>query len=327
MIPFWSHYPDISAELDTVLEIITAVNRTSEAHFDASVNYLTATGGKMMRPAFFMIGSRFGPEPDADKKQSLLTLAAAIENLHLATLIHDDIVDESRLRRGKETIQSRYGKEYAVYMGDYLLCQCFLMLSDHPYNRETLKVLAEGASRVCLGEIRQFRNRNNVSLTLREYRKIIAGKTAALFAVSLFTGAREAGAEEHVTKTLARIGFCVGMAFQMVDDLLDYQGSSEIFGKDTLMDLKKGCFTLPLILGMQGSWGPELRSLLERGIATEEDAGALKRLLQASGVLNASERIAERYLHKAVKYMGRLPEGPGKMILAEVLPSLLTRQS
>lgn len=326
MNPFWSNHPELSSELDSILGIINEVNQSSEAYLNESVDYLTATGGKMLRPALFLMGSRFGPSADAQKKQSLLTLAAAIENLHLATLIHDDVVDESRLRRGKETIQARYGKEFAVYMGDYLLCQCFLMLSDHAYDKETLKVLSSGVSRVCLGEIRQYQNRHNAELTLRDYKKIIAGKTAALFAVSLFSGAREAGAEERTTKTLARIGYCVGMAFQIVDDLLDYQGDTAVFGKNTLIDLQKGYYTLPLLLGIKGSRGAEIRRILDQGVLRPGDAGELGRLLKESSALKASEKTAAGYMHKAMNYLSRLPEGPGKALLAETLPRLLQRQ-
>lgn len=326
MNPFWSNHPELSSELDSILGIINEVNQSSEAYLNESVDYLTATGGKMLRPALFLMGSRFGPSADAQKKQSLLTLAAAIENLHLATLIHDDVVDESRLRRGKETIQARYGKEFAVYMGDYLLCQCFLMLSDHAYDKETLRVLSSGVSRVCLGELRQYQNRHNAELTLRDYKKIIAGKTAALFAVSLFSGAREAGAEEKTTKTLARIGYCVGMAFQIVDDLLDYQGDTAVFGKNTLIDLQKGYYTLPLLLGIKGSRGTEIRRILDQGVLRPEDAGELGRLLKESAALKASEKTAAGYMHKAMNYLARLPEGPGKALLAETLPRLLQRQ-
>ena len=326
MNPFWSHEPEIESELNTILGIINAVNQSSEAHLNESVDYLTATGGKMLRPALFLMGTRFGAEPDAEKKEGLLTLAAAIENLHLATLIHDDVVDESRLRRGQATIQSRYGKEFAVYMGDYLLCQCFLMLSEHAYDKETLKVVSAGCSKVCLGEIRQYQSRNNPELTVREYKKIIAGKTAALFAVSLFAGAREAGAPEAVTKTLARMGYCLGMAFQIIDDLLDYQGEASVFGKDTLMDLQKGCITLPLILGLRGSAGPEIRRILSQGVLKAEDAGTLGRLLKSTTALEISERAAADYTHKAMNYLKRLPEGAGRTLLAEALPRLLKRK-
>ncbi len=326
MNSFWSDYPEIASELNEILGIINEVNQSSEAFLNESVDYLTATGGKMLRPALFMMGSRFGPTPDAEKRQGLLTLAAAIENLHLATLIHDDVVDESRLRRGQETIQSRYGKEFAVYMGDYLLCQCFLMLSEHAYDRETLKVLSRGVSQVCLGEIRQYQNRHNPDLTLREYKKIIAGKTAGLFAVSLFAGAREAGAADAVAKTLTRIGYCVGMAFQIIDDLLDYRGDSKVFGKDTLMDIQQGCFTLPLIMGMKGPFGAQIRSLLDQGVIQAADAGELKRLMRDSSTLEASEQVAADYTDKAMKYLKRLPDGPGKSTLAATLPRLLQRQ-
>lgn len=326
MNSFWSDYPELTSDLEVVLGIINSVNKSSEAYLNESVDYLTATGGKMLRPAFFLIGSRFGPEPDAERKQSLLNLAAAIENLHLATLIHDDVVDDSPLRRGKETIQARYGKEYAVYMGDYLLCQCFLMLAGHAYDRDTLKILAQGVSKVCLGEIRQYQNRYNQALDTREYRKIIAGKTAALFAVSLFLGAREAGAEASVTKTLARIGYCTGMAFQITDDLLDYQGETQVFGKETLADIRQGCYTLPLILGLQGTMGSEIRSLLEREAISGIDARTLRSLLVSSGALGASEAAAADYTRKALRYLPSLPEGSAKNLLAEILPKLLERQ-
>lgn len=326
MNAFWSDRPDISAELEAVLAIINEVNRSSEAYLNESVDYLTKTGGKMLRPAFFLIGSRFGPEPDPEKKQGLLTLAAAIENLHLATLIHDDVVDDSPLRRGKPTIQARYGKEYAVYMGDYLLCQCFLMLAGHAYDRDTLTVLARGVSQVCLGEIRQYQNRNNRTLDIREYRKIIAGKTAALFAVSLFLGAREGGAEEQVSKTLARLGYCAGMAFQITDDLLDYQGDAAVFGKETLADIRQGCYTLPLILGLKGSKGAEIRKLLEVEDLGPREAAELGALLRTSDALKATEAAAAEYTRKAMNYLNRLPDCPARALLEDVLPKLLKRQ-
>jgi len=326
MNPYWSSVPELASDLEAVLGIINTVNKSSEAYLNESVDYLTATGGKMLRPALFLMGSRFGPEPDAQRKAGLLNLAAAIENLHLATLIHDDIVDESRLRRGQETIQARYGKEYAVYMGDYLLCQCFLMLAGHPYDQDTLKTLARGVTKVCLGEMRQYQNRHNLALAVQDYKKIIAGKTAALFAVSLFLGAREAEAPDAVAKTLGKLGYCVGMAFQITDDLLDYQGDSQVFGKATLADIHQGCYTLPLILGLKGMCGPEIRTVLQQEAISAADAAGLAALLKTSGALAAAEKTAQDYTRKALRYLRHLPEGPGKAQLAELLPRLLTRR-
>lgn len=326
MNPYWSHVPELASDLEAVLGIINTVNKSSEPFLNESVDYLTATGGKMLRPALFLMGAKFGPEADPERKAGLLNLAAAIENLHLATLIHDDIVDESRLRRGKETIQARYGKEYAVYMGDYLLCQCFLMLSGHPYDRETLSILAQGVTKVCLGEMRQYQNRHNMALDVQNYKKIIAGKTAALFAVSLYLGAWEAKAPDKVAKTLGKLGYCVGMAFQITDDLLDYRGDTAVFGKETLSDIRQGCYTLPLILGLKGAQGAEIRSVLERSDITVGDAARLAALLRSSGALEASEAAAAHYTRKAMRYLKYLPEGTGKALLAETLPKLLKRQ-
>lgn len=322
---FWSGHQRIASEMEEVVRIIKEVNRTGEALLDRSVDYMTASGGKMLRPGFFMIGSRFGQNPDDDKKQALLNLAAAIENLHMATLIHDDVIDEARLRRGKETIQSRYGKEYAVYMGDYMLCQCFIMLSGYPYDRETLSVLARGVTRICVGEMRQYQNRNNINLNIHDYKKIIAGKTAALFAVSLFLGAWESRAPEAVSKNLAKLGFCAGMAFQISDDLLDYKGVTEVLGKEILTDLRQGLYTLPLILGIRGSLGREVSSILRKSSIDMSDAVMLRGLLESSGALDEAQQTAEIYIKKAYRYFDRLPECEGKVILSGVLPQLLQR--
>lgn len=327
MNPFWNRSPDIQADLETVLAIIQRTCRTSEASLNESVDYLTRTGGKMLRPALVMIGSRFGPEPTSEKRKQLLHLAAAIEVLHLATLVHDDIVDESPLRRGQPTIQARFGKDHAVYMGDHLLCQCFILLADQEVSPEILKAIARAVSKVCQGEIRQYRHRHDTGISRREYFRIIAGKTAALFVFSLSAGAGVGGADERTIRRLARIGFCIGMAFQIADDLLDYEGDPAVFGKPLLADLTQGNYTLPVIHALEGSWKDRVLPLLSVDGMTLENATRLRQYLLASGALQASQDTVEKYIRRAMKYLNRLPQNSGHEALEDLLPRLLGRMS
>ena len=249
MSQFWAAYPDMQNELKKIQKIMEKTIRSSESFLDGSLEYMLAAGGKMIRPAFVLLGSKFGnaaaqSEKDAER---IRYLAASVETLHLATLVHDDIIDESQLRRGRASIQSKYGKPYAVYMGDYLFTQCFMMLVDYDFSQENVKRLAKAMQKICVGEMIQYQRRFTIDKSTRNYLKVVSGKTAALFAVSLATGGYEGGADQKTARLLGHVGYNVGMAFQIIDDMLDYKSDHKTFGKDTRADILKGYYNLPII--------------------------------------------------------------------------------
>lgn len=176
MNKFWNDYPALIEELNEVKSIIKQNIKSRESILEESISPMLENGGKMLRPAFLILASRFG-ETDIDK---IHNLAAVIEMLHMATLIHDDIIDDAKLRRGCDTVQYKYGKDYAVYTGDFLFCQCFNMLAKYDYNMKNLRDISKALTKICMGEITQYNLRYGKNASLRNYIRIISGKTAAL---------------------------------------------------------------------------------------------------------------------------------------------------
>jgi len=321
MSVFWKEYPEVIEELIEVNKIIKKSIKSREKYLEESIYPMIEAGGKMLRPAFLLLSGKFG-EYDSKK---MLNIAAVIEMLHLATLIHDDIIDDSKLRRGEETIQSRYGKEYAVYIGDFLFCQCFIMLSKYDYSTENLKEISKAISRICMSEIGQYHLRYSQNMNLRKYIRIISGKTAALFALCFYIGAREANCEETLQKLLGKIGYHIGMAFQIIDDLLDYRGDTSTLGKNALKDLKRGYFTLPLIYALEKDKENEIVKLLDKASLRDEDINEIIRLVKKYEGTERAKRIADRYTKKAAYLIDKLPDCKSKKILIDIVPKLLKR--
>jgi len=323
MSKFWVSVPEVYNELGTITEIIKETNKVSDPALQNSFDYLFSSGGKMLRPAFVLIGSQFGETKD---QNTIHRLAAAVEILHSATLIHDDIIDEAFIRRNQQSIQSKYSKEYAVYMGDYLFSQCFMMLAEYEVSPKVMKHMAKGINVICRGEMLQNAMRYEQDITTRQYLKIITGKTAALFAASLAVGAKEAGADDKLAKRLGRIGGHVGMAFQLIDDLLDYEGDAETIGKDVQGDIAKGYYSLPMIKALKSVSGPEMKSILNKSDISVPDVMALIQFSKDSGTVERTRVMAEKYTRKAMKEVALLPECRGKELLLEIIPKLLQRK-
>ncbi|MBW9155894.1 polyprenyl synthetase family protein [Clostridium tagluense] len=323
MSKFWECYPDIADELESIKKIIVANVKSSEKEFDEAIFPLVNAGGKMLRPAFLLLAAKFG-EYDKDKMHNL---GAAIEMMHMATLVHDDVVDESKLRRGVETVQHKYSKEYAVYIGDFLFCQCFIMLSGFDYSTENLRDISKSISKICMGEIRQYNIRYLRNTSLRKYIKIISGKTAALFAISFYTGAKESKCSEKTSKLLARVGYYIGMAFQIIDDLLDYSGDASKLGKNAQSDLVKGYYTLPLIYAMAEDCENKISIILDNTSLNDEDVKQITILIKKYNGIDKAQNLADKYTKKAFDYIEKLPDCESKEIIKAVTQKLLNRNS
>ncbi|MCB2319726.1 polyprenyl synthetase family protein [Clostridium tagluense] len=323
MSKFWECYPDIADELESIKKIIVANVKSSEKEFDEAIFPLVNAGGKMLRPAFLLLAAKFG-EYDKDKMHNL---GAAIEMMHMATLVHDDVVDESKLRRGVETVQHKYSKEYAVYIGDFLFCQCFIMLSGFDYSTENLRDISKAISKICMGEIRQYNIRYLRNTSLRKYIKIISGKTAALFAISFYTGAKESKCSEKTSKLLARVGYYIGMAFQIIDDLLDYSGDASKLGKNAQSDLVKGYYTLPLIYAMAEDCENKISIILDNTSLNDEDIKQITILIKKYNGIDKAQNLADKYTKKAFDYIEKLPDCESKEIIKAVTQKLLNRNS
>ena len=275
---------------------------------------LVDAGGKMLRPAFLLLAAKFG-EYDSNK---IHNLAATIEMMHMATLVHDDIVDEAKIRRGVETIQHKYSKEYAVYIGDFLFCQCFIMLSGFNYSTENLRDISKAISKICMGEIIQHNIRYSKNTNLKKYIKVISGKTAALFAISFYTGAKESNCSEKTSKLLGRVGYYIGMAFQIIDDLLDYSGDTSKLGKNAQSDLIKGYYTLPLIYAMAEDKENKISTILDNSSLNDENVREITKLVNEYKGIDKAQNLADKYTKKAFDYIEKLPECESKEIIKDI---------
>ncbi|MPW26903.1 polyprenyl synthetase family protein [Alkalibaculum sp. M08DMB] len=319
MNSFWNEYPKLQLELDEVTKLIENSVKDSHNFITSAVEDTIHSGGKMLRPALVILGSKFGNEP----KNSILNLAAIVEMLHVATLIHDDIIDESKLRRGIESVQSKYGKDSAVFIGDYLFAKLFTLMSKD-FHQETMVEMSKVIMRICQGELIQYSFRYKYNSSIMHYLKIITGKTASLFSLSLYIGSEESNADETVKKLLAKTGYRIGMAFQIIDDCLDYS-SKNIIKKSTMNDLKQGYLTLPVIYALQNDRKGYLENLLKNGTFTKNESDNIHALVVENKGLEKSRELALKYTNKAYDSMNKLPDCESKETIKFIIDKLLIR--
>jgi heptaprenyl diphosphate synthase len=319
MDSFWNQYPIIKDDLDIVVNIMKKNLKCRDKFIQDTLYALIDSGGKMLRPAFLLTAARFG-EFDSEL---IYPLAACIEMLHMSTLVHDDIVDDSEKRRGSETIQSKYGKDYAVYMGDFLFCTCFKILSEST-RIDKIKLDSKVLSRICIGEIDQYSSQFNLKLSVRSYLRRISSKTAELFSLSFYTGAADSGCSTALSKNFWHIGHDIGMAFQIIDDILDYTGDEKKVGKPLGTDIKQGIFTLPLIYANLESHD-EVFEILSKENYDDTDVSKIIKITKENGGIEKAKKLAHKYSNKAYERINMLPENEYKHIIYEVAKKLLER--
>lgn len=320
MNKFWNEYPLVSEDLLAIKDILIKNMKSGDESINDILMDIVNSNGKMLRPAFVLIAGHLG-EYDSEK---LFNIAAVIEMLHMSTLIHDDIVDDSPLRRGNHTIQSKYGKNYAVFMGDYLFTKCFMMLSKTS-SMESMKNISRVISEICIGEIRQFSSLFSLDLSVRKYLKRISGKTATLFALSFYIGASQSNCSVELCKTLGRVGYNLGMAFQIIDDILDYKGDPKTVGKPLGNDIKEGIFTLPLIYAYIAN-SKLVKDLLTNTKFETSDITEIIDLCSLLGGIDKSRSLAARYTKRAFDAIKCLPDCQSKATLLGVSEKLLLRE-
>ncbi|MGL4760745.1 MAG: polyprenyl synthetase family protein [Sarcina sp.] len=321
MSKFWSDYPIIDKQLDEVRNQIRKNAKCRDKIIEKSILELLESGGKMLRPAFVVIASNFGEY----NKERTVALSAVVEMFHMATLVHDDVIDEAMLRRGKETVQAKYGKNYAVYIGDYLFCLCFKILGTTSSIERGIEVDTKVMTDICLGEVEQLNSRYDRNVSVKNYLKRISGKTAKLFSLSLYIGAAESSCDKKLCRLFWEIGHNIGMAFQIIDDILDYSSDSEVTGKDCSNDLKDGVYTLPLLIADKKNI-KELSDILDKKEYTDADVTEIMYYVKKSGSVQEAKNLALKYTQKAFKNINKLPDSEYKDILTQVTKKLLDRE-
>ena len=277
--------------------------------------------GKLFRPTLLLLSSSAGGHEDEDA----LTLAAVVELVHLATLVHDDAVDHSALRRGLPTVNALWTHQVAVIMGDYLYSRGVSELA-RIGNLEALAVLANAANEMSVGEMRQLTSFDALDFTEDDYYRLIAAKTASLMSAACEMGAIS-GAPEY-REALATYGHNLGMAFQIADDLLDYTGSEAVTGKPTGHDLRERKVTLPLVSALERVSeveDREIRAFFTRIDPTDEEIARIVQIVVERGGLEYASDVAGRYADRAREALEVLPEGAAATSLFDAVSYAVDR--
>jgi len=275
------------------------------------VEHLDGCGGKMIRPGLVLLaGGAVGKITDKH-----IRIAAIMEMIHNATLLHDDVIDEGQRRRGQATVNSLWGNETAVLLGDFLLSKVFKMCAD--LEPEVVKIIATAAARTCEGELRQIAQRENWQLNETEYIDIITEKSAALFSSCCCLGGSLAGAGETEVRLLSDFGLNLGIAFQITDDLLDIVGDEAKMGKTLGSDVDKNKLTLALIHLLRTAGGREKSFLIKKMNTRGQSKEALIEMLRSSGSLEYAYSRAQEFVAKAIAALAGLRESDAKEALIE----------
>ncbi len=293
------------------------------ALIDQIAGYIIGAGGKRIRPRLVLLFAEAlgfeGPER--------YELAAIVEFIHTATLLHDDVVDESALRRGRATANAMFGNAASVLVGDFLYSRAFQMMVS--VNRmRVLDVLADATNVIAEGEVLQLMNMHDPDLAVKDYLEVIRFKTAKLFEASARLGAVLANASPAVEEACASYGRSLGTAFQLVDDLLDYEGNSDELGKNVGDDLREGKPTLPLLVAMERASAEE-RTLIRHAI----EHGELEKLpeilaiVRRTGALDATRESAQAEAERAQEALQVLPATPARAALLDLCARSVHRSS
>lgn len=320
--PMWQEYPELQNELEQTITLIKKNINIRNKDIESTIINLINSGGKLLRPAYSLLFSKFGPEQNPEKARAV---AGALEILHMATLIHDDIVDDSPTRRGTQTIQAKYSKDVAVYAGDYLFTVCFKLLARYSSSLDSIEIDTRGMERILMGELDQMHLRYNQKITVRQYLTQISGKTAQLFALSCYSGALESGVPKKQARISYNIGNHIGMAFQIMDDILDYSQDEVSFGKPVLEDVRQGVYSIPLIFALRKDAKAFTPYLDKKEKMTAADIHAVHHLVIELGGLAEAQELARKYTAKALKDIKKLPDIPEKDIIIQLTTTMLAR--
>ncbi|MCC3647875.1 MULTISPECIES: heptaprenyl diphosphate synthase component II [Cytobacillus] len=305
-------YSFLNSDLNVIEnELEETIKAESPLLHQASLHLLQA-GGKRIRPVFVLLAAKFG-EYDIDK---IKNVAVSLELIHMASLVHDDVIDDAELRRGQPTIKAKWDNKIAMYTGDYIFARA-LELITNVENPHAHKILSHTLVELCIGEIEQIKDKYNYDQNIRTYFRRIKRKTAMLIAVSCQLGGIAANVEEDIHKKLFKFGYFVGMSYQIIDDVLDFVGTEKELGKPAGGDLHQGNITLPALFAMEDHRISEQIRIVHEG--TERyDIENIIALVKDSGAIEKSLQISDKYLQKALGVLEELPHSRSKKALRDI---------
>ena len=291
---------------------------------DEMTKYHLKTGGKRLRAILTLGSSRLCGYTKGSRD---VNLAACVELIHAATLMHDDVIDNGKIRRGKKTLNDIWGNQSSILVGDYLLSRCFEMMVEDG-NLEILKLLSSTSAEISQGEVLQLQHKGEIDMLEETYFKIISSKTASLFASATRVGSVLAERENKIKDALEFYGKNLGLTFQIADDTLDYNSDLKIFGKKIGNDFFEGKITLPIILLHQKVNDQEkkkLSQLFEKDSRTDEDLNEVLILIKKNNIINDCYKKAEHFIDIASNSLSIFPDSKYKNILNNLTSFSLSR--
>lgn len=264
--------------------------------------YLMDGGGKRIRPLLVMLASKLCKGEITDR---VIKHACSIEFIHAATLLHDDVVDETTIRRGRETVNTKWGSDASILLGDYLISQSILLIA-YDSESKTIQAIAEAAKELVEGGIKEFTSARKLSITEEQYLDIIYKKTGSIISVSCKLGAILSNADSMAERSLVEFGKNIGMAFQLVDDVMDYDSSEELLGKPVGTDFKEGHVTLPLLFlyrNSNASFKRDIEAFIQNDKLTDEEFYFIQDKMREGKAIDYTLDLARDYIDKAKTFL------------------------
>jgi heptaprenyl diphosphate synthase len=307
---------DVRADLELVEQTLREAVESGDPFVHEAATHLLEAGGKRFRPMLVLLSGHLGDAKDP----RLISCAAAIELTHLATLYHDDVIDEALVRRGAPSANVRFDNSVAILTGDYLFARSSSLAAD--LGTYVSRVLADTIGLLCEGQIMETNHAGTDRQTVERYLAVVERKTAALLATSCRLGAWLAGVPEEQVEAVTEFGRAVGIAFQLSDDVLDITGLEEESGKTPGTDLREGVWTLPVLETLEGraAGGEELRAAL-----TAVDVDASLELLRTNGSIELALGAVSEWAVRAKEALGAVPDSPGRIALERLADFLIGR--
>jgi octaprenyl-diphosphate synthase len=322
MVQFNSITKHISNDLENLEKSLKDVASSDSEFLNDVLNYVFESKGKRIRPALVYLTSRLFGEP----QQSTHNAALVLELMHTATLLHDDVVDNAVLRRGKQTVNHKWDDKTAVLVGDYLFARAMKAATD--YNEyELFKIITPVIMNLSVGELQQMNNSSKFEVNYDKYYEIIKNKTASLISVGCRSGAISVGASEENVEIVQNFGDILGIIFQIKDDILDYVGNGET-GKENGVDIREGKITLPFILAWENMSGIERESIEEcwknAGHNRDCEKDVVTKVIENGGIIE-SEKTLLKMKYDALKQLDKLPKTEARQALIELVDYIINR--
>jgi len=315
----------ISEDLAQLEQSIDKLLTTRVTFIKEVVQHIVKSGGKRIRPILVILSAKLC----GSKDEQHIPCAAIMEFIHTATLLHDDVVDNAKIRRGRLTANTLWGNEPSVLVGDFLFTKSFdLMIQTQ--NADILKVMANATTKLAEGEILELLKTSDINTTEKDYYEVIANKTAVLLSAACEIGALLGKVNEEKRSALREFGHHLGMAFQLKDDLLDYVSTDSTLGKNTGIDFKEGKLTLPLIHALASATPEERETVtaaLQKKKTGKRDFQKVKQIIERYGGLEYTSNVSKEHIDKAREFLELFPPSPYKDALLELATYIITREA